>query len=296
MKRLQPIESLFGASFPAPFKEFVDAFHGDRHVVFKVFNHGNFYLLDESSVAALNETDGLAATLDIQLRKIYRLIQTYPELQGLMPVAVGGLFHFCFSFLAFKKTESKDTTVYMGFVMTDGPLPYIKVTKIAPKFQDVFGDVEFAQAALHYQYEEKEIIIRSTDLLYSHCFDKYFFCTTYPEDIALQFNELLDAWDGVHFYSSEEGEKLYCECDGIASAVFDSTESGDEATERMMKNIKPLLAEKLGAFSLWRFGWTFYDGDIPSFGFGLTTNRQMGETLNRYGMLFDTDQGVSNVI
>jgi hypothetical protein len=50
-------------------------------------------------------------------------------------------------------------------------------------------------------------------------------------------------------------------------------------------NLKRILADKLGSYTLYIFNWRFFSEDVAETGLGLSQNNNTGPLIDQYGMM-----------
>ncbi|HEY9047410.1 MAG TPA: hypothetical protein VIN08_16000 [Ohtaekwangia sp.] len=300
MKSLEIIEDVFTVSFPPLFKQFWRDFLEDWTCELKVYNHEEYYILNQCAIAELNTEKQEGVDLQSETRKLFQYIQGVPALKDFVPFAVSGLFHFYYTFLAFKRSGKaiEDVSVYRVYLFLDSEPEIINVKKLTNKYSDILGDEGHMHSIVYGQQpcpKGGKFVLRASDHLYSSLFEEYVFPTGYLDSVARQLNGLFKNFEGVRF-SDEKLHTLYCESAGVKSVILkiedgvaQSLESLDilESTRTIFTNLKSTLARELGEYTLYYYQWSFTGYDFPCFGLGLSKKNDLGSTLDRYGMLFN---------
>jgi len=296
MTSLKMIEKVFNTTLPKSFTESWEGLLETRLCKLRAYNFGEFYILNEAAITALNTRKEPGITLSNELETVRKFIEERPLIRDYVPIAVESLYSYFYCFIGFKKTRGiiEDDSVYCVTSFVDSSPEVFNFKKIASKYTDIFGDERYAELAAHFHATDSQLTTRATDHLYSHLFERYTFIDSYLDFIAKRLNSLFSIFDDIKFFD-EGGHTLYCESGGIKSVVFDT---GDKVMQRientevgvpvpqtvLFDNLKRVLADKLGPYTLYIFSWWFFSEDVAATGFGLSRNNDLGPLLDQYGM------------
>ena len=261
-----------------------------------MYNFGEFYLLNEAAITALNTKKDPGVTLNKELETVHKFIEKRPLIRDYVPIAVESLYSYFYCFIAFKKTNGaiEDDSLYWVLSFTDSSPEKFNFKKIASKYTDIFGDGCYAELAAIAHANDSQLTVSASDHIYSHLFERYAFIDGYLDTIAKQLNKLFSIVDSVKFFD-EGGHTLYCESEGVKSVVFESRDKVMQPIENievgvpvsqtvLYDNLQRVLADKIGPYRLYIFQWRFFSEDIAGTGFGLSRNNNIELLLDQYGM------------
>ncbi|PSL22409.1 hypothetical protein [Chitinophaga ginsengisoli] len=295
MTSLKMIEKVFNTTLPKAFTESWEGLLKDKLCLLKAYNFGDFYLLNEAAITALNTEKKPDVTLSSELETVRKLIETRPFLRDYVPVAIESLYHYFYCFIGFKKTNGviEDDSLYWVLSFIDSIPEKFNFKKIASKHTDILGDQRYAELAAIVHAKDSQLTISASDHIYSHLFERYTFLDSYLDATAKQLNKLFSIFNGVKFFD-EGGHTLYCESGGVKSVIFDTGDKVMQPIENtnvpepyvvIYDNLKRALADKLGPYTLYVFHWRFFSQEIAETGLGLSKNNNMGPLIDQYGMM-----------
>ncbi|SDF09390.1 hypothetical protein [Chitinophaga filiformis] len=295
MTSLKMIEKVFNTTLPKSFTESWEGLLEDKLCKLKVYNFGEFYLLNEAAITALNTKKEPGVTLSSALKDARKLIDKWPLLHDYVPIAIEHLYIDIYCFIAFKKTKGviADESLYFVYSLTTGIPENFHFKQIASKYTDILGDGRYAELAAIAHAKDSQLTITATDHIYSHLFERYTFFDGYLDTIAKQLNKLFSTFDDVKFFD-EGGHTLYCESGRVKSVIFDTGDKVMQPIENtniqdpekvIYNNLKRVLAGKLGPYMLYIFQWRFFSREIAETGLGLSKNNNIDPLISQYGMM-----------
>jgi hypothetical protein len=294
MSSLKMIEKVFKTTLPKSFTKVWEGLPADKTCILKVYNHEEFYVLNEAAIATLNTKNDKGITLDSEIKKVHKLISERPHMHDYVPIAVDSLYSYFYCFIAFKKNNGviEDESLYSVLSFTDSSPEEFKVRKIASKYTDIFGDERYAESTGIFHGKGEQFTIRAAEQIYSHLFERYAFMDSYLDFIAQGLNQLFSIFEDVKIFD-EGGHTIYCESGGVRSVVFDSGDkvmipienvSIGEPEMVIYNNLKNILGDKLGPYTLYIFHWRFSNEDVAPTGLGLSRNNNLDPLIDQYGM------------
>jgi len=295
MTSLKMIEKVFNTTLPKSFTESWEGLLKDKLCKLKVYNFGEFYLLNEAAITTLNTKKEAGITLSSALEDARKLMEKWPLLHDYVPIAIESLYIDIYCFIAFKKTKGviEDESLYFVYSLTTGIPENFFFKQIASKYTDILGDDRYAELAAIVHANDSQLTISASDHIYSHLFERYTFFGGYLDTIAKQLNKLFSTFDDVKFFD-EGGHTLYCESGGVKSVIFDTGDKVMQSIEStnvkepetvIYNNLKRVLADKLGPYRLYIFQWRFFSEDVAETGLGLSRNNNIDSLINQYGMM-----------